>query len=249
MLAAALAALGLLALAPPPMAQAAQSGWGQFTFTGTSRSYTGTLTQQAAGFPRATLASNSIGGGVGVQSGASTWLSTATDVGAKYGSSRNQGYLNLRPYNQNGAPPSVTTYTFERPTPSAGWTFVLGDVDADQVTITATGPGGVTVDPADLGFRSVFNYCTPGVCTANTDVPSWNPATGVLQGRPSSPTVARDQVPGPAQGRARPVRWPAPGVRRCSSVSVAWPLCSRVCWPLPCGAAGAPTPETAPPSG
>ena len=177
-----MAVVGLLTLAPP-MAQAAQSGWGQFEFTGTSQNYTGTLTQQAAGFPVATLTSNSVGGSsVGVQSGTSTWLSTATDVGAKYGSSEGQGYLNLRPNSQNGAPPSVTTYTFERPTPTSGWTFVLGDVDADQVTITATGPGGRTVAPADLGFRSAFNYCTPGVCTANTDVPSWDPDTGILRG-------------------------------------------------------------------
>ena len=176
-----LAALGLLTLAAP-VAQAAQSGWGQFVLAGTSRNYTGTMTQQAEGFPVATVTSNSVGGGVGVQSGATTWLSTATDVGAKYGSSRDRGYLNLRPYNQNGAPPSVTTYTFERPTPTAGWTFVLGDVDADQVTVTATGPGGRTVAPSELGFRSVFNYCTPGVCNANTDLPSWDETTGILLG-------------------------------------------------------------------
>ncbi len=76
----------------------------------------------------------------------------------------------------------MTTYQFDRPTPSSGWTFVLGDVDADQVTITATGVGGVEVPPSDLGFRSVFNYCTPGVCSASSDVPSWNGTTGVLTG-------------------------------------------------------------------
>lgn len=178
-----LAAVGLLTLTSPA-AQADPAGWGQFgELAGGSRAYTSTLTQQANGFPAATIASNSVGGtSDGVQSGASTYLSAATAVGAKYGSSQGQGYLNLRPNSQNGAPPSVTTYTFERPTPTSGWTFVLGDVDADQVTVSATGPGGVIVDPADLGFRSVFNYCTPGVCTANTDVPSWNPATGVLLG-------------------------------------------------------------------
>ncbi len=182
-LVAVLAALGLGMVAPPP-AQAAQSGWGRFSeLAGTSRNYTSTLTQQAAGFPVATLTSNSVGGSnVGVQSGDSTYLSTGTAVGATYGSSLGQGYLNLRPNSQNGAPPSVTTYTFDRPTPTAGWTFVLGDVDADQVTITATGPGGRTVPPADLGFRSVFNYCTPGVCPANADLPSWDGATGVLRG-------------------------------------------------------------------
>ena len=81
----------------------------------------------------------------------------------------------------------MTTYTFERPTPTSGWTFVLGDVDADQVTITATGPGGRTVAPSELGFRSVFNYCTPPVCTANTDVPSWDPRPpGSLRGNAAS---------------------------------------------------------------
>ncbi len=177
-----LAAAGLLTLAPPS-AQADPAGWGQFAITQpSSRNYAGTMNQQADGFPAATFVSNSVGGGVGVQSGTSTWLSAATEVGAKYGSSKNQGYLNLRPYNQNGAPPSVTTYTFDRPTPTSGWTFVLGDVDADQVTISATGPDGRSVAPSDLGFRSVFNYCTSGVCPASTDVPSWDPSTGVLLG-------------------------------------------------------------------
>ena len=125
------------------------------------------MTQQPTGFPAATYVSNSAGGAsVGRQNGTNTYLSATTPVGAKYGSSKDRPYLNLRPYSQNGAPASVTTYQFDRPTPSSGWTFVLGDVDADQVTITATGVGGVEVSPSDLGFRSVFNYCTPGVCTS-----------------------------------------------------------------------------------
>ena len=68
-LAAVLAAIGLLTVAAP-MAQAAQSGWGQFVLTGTTRNYAGTMTQQAEGFPVATVTSNSVGGGAGVQSGA-----------------------------------------------------------------------------------------------------------------------------------------------------------------------------------
>ncbi|HVK36606.1 MAG TPA: carboxypeptidase regulatory-like domain-containing protein [Microlunatus sp.] len=183
-LVAVLAALGWVTVAPPS-AHAAPAGWGRFVITDptASRNYVGTMTQQVEGFPAATFRSNSVGGSsVGVQSGTSTYLSAATPVGAKYGSSEGQGYLNLRPNSQNGAPPSVTTYTFERPTPTSGWTFVLGDVDADQVTITATGPGGRTVALSELGFRSVFNYCTPPVCTANTDVPTWDETTGVLRG-------------------------------------------------------------------
>lgn len=173
-------ALGLMGAVP---AQAAPAGWGQFTFTGASRAWTGTLTQQASGFPVAQLTSTSVGGSsVGIQSGTSTYLSPLTAVGARYGSSQGQGYLNLRPNSQNGPPPSVTTYTFDRPTPTSGWTFVLGDIDADQVTITGTDATGRPVSPAAFGFRDVFNYCVPGVCTPNADVPSWDPATGVLKG-------------------------------------------------------------------
>ena len=54
---------------------------------------------------------------------------------------------------------------------------MLGDIDADQVTITATAADGQAVEPADLGFPSVFNYASAG-----GDVPTWLPATGVLRG-------------------------------------------------------------------
>ena len=39
----------------------------------------------------ATYTTDSRGGSVGVVSGASAWLAASTDVGAKYGSSRDQG--------------------------------------------------------------------------------------------------------------------------------------------------------------
>ena len=178
-----LLAVGLVAVAVTP-AQAAQAGWADFTFTGTSRAFSGTMQQPAAGFPAATYTSDSVGGAVGVQSGASAFLPPQTPVAAKYGSSQGQEYLNLRPNNQSGPPPSVTTYTFDRPTPDSGWTFVLGDIDADRVQISATGIGGQAVTGAQLGFQSTFNYCAPGVTpkpacpppnNSGTDLPTWDP--------------------------------------------------------------------------
>ncbi|SDV01974.1 Cna protein B-type domain-containing protein [Microlunatus sagamiharensis] len=181
--------LGLV-VAPAPGASAASAGWADVTFDGSANDWSGTLRQRATGFPAATITSDSAGGSaVGRQSGSSTYLSTSTPVGDVYGSSKGRPYLNLRPYTANGSGvpgTSTTTYAFDAPTPAGGWTFVLGDVDADAVTVSATGPGGVPVDPADLGFRSVFNYCGSGTCTANDDVPSWDEAEATLTGNASA---------------------------------------------------------------
>ena len=182
------ALLGLLAclLVPASTASAASAGWADLSFEGSANGWTGTLRQRAAGFPAATITSDSAGGSaVGRQSGASTFLPASSDVGGRYGSSRGRPYLNLRPYTANGSGvpgSSTTTYAFAAPTPASGWTFVLGDVDADQVTVTATGPDGTPVDPADLGFASTFNYCGAGGCAASDDVPTWDPQRGTLTG-------------------------------------------------------------------
>ena len=94
-----------------------------------------------------------------MQTGTNTWLPAGSPPGAVFGSSQNAGYLNLRPAADNAAGASVTTYTFAAPTPATGWGFVLGDIDADQVTVTATAPDGSQVAASSLGFAGVFNYC------------------------------------------------------------------------------------------
>ena len=160
--------LGVMLSAVAP-AHAARDGWADLRFSGEPNRYFGTMTQQPTGFPRAHFVSDSAAGSVGRQSGASTFLPASSAVGQLYGSSRNRPYLNLRPNTQNGSGVpgiSTTTYTFERPTPATGWTFVLGDIDADQVTITGTDRDRRAVDPSDFGFRSAFNYSR-----RNGDVP------------------------------------------------------------------------------
>ncbi|MCU1407127.1 MAG: putative collagen-binding protein, partial [Glaciihabitans sp.] len=77
---------------------------------------------------------------------------------------------------------------FDSPTPSSGWTFVLGDIDADMLRISAVTATGAPATATDLGFRSGFNYCAPGTtgkpsCTGDPlDVPSWDPSTLTLTG-------------------------------------------------------------------
>jgi len=145
----------------------------------------------APGFPGADVASDSRSGSVGVQSGASVWLGPNTPVGQVFGSSQDRPYLNLRPKADNATAPSRTTYTFDSPTPPAGWAFVLGDIDADAVAVSAKDATGGDVSVAQLGFAGAFNLCDtsprPGGCSASVgDVPTWNPGTRTLTGNPTA---------------------------------------------------------------
>jgi hypothetical protein len=161
------------------------TGWATWTpITGTSNHYATTMQLPASGFPKATVASDSRGN-VTLPSGASTFLggatdSVPTDVGIKYGSSRNHAYITLRPKADNATSPSTTTYTFATPTPETGWAFVLGDIDADQVRISAKDANGVTLTPVQIDQwklgHNVFNYA------GGTDLPTWNAATSTLVG-------------------------------------------------------------------
>ena len=177
--------LPLALLVAAPVGAVTTAGWAAWDpLAGSGGSFTTTVRLPAGGFPAATVTSDSRSGQVGVQSGASSWLGATTPVGATYGSSQGQPYLNLRPRADSPSAPSTTTYTFERPTPAGGWTFVLGDIDADQVTVSARGLAGRLLTGAELGYRGSFNYCavTPGPACTGTDVPTWDPATGVLVG-------------------------------------------------------------------
>lgn len=184
-----LALVAAVAVVASPASAATTTQWAVWQpLTGTSGAFATSVQITPDPTMTAIVTSTSRAGQVGVISGASTWLSEGTPVGAKYGSSRDQPYLNLRPQADTPTGSSITTYSFQDPTPTAGWTFVLGDIDADSVRIQATGPGGQALTAEQLGFRGGFNYCAPGVvgkpsCTgAADDVPTWDPAALTLTG-------------------------------------------------------------------
>ncbi|MEN0102132.1 MAG: carboxypeptidase regulatory-like domain-containing protein [Curtobacterium sp.] len=171
--------------------------WGDFTVSGTGKDYHGTMTMP--GFPETTFKSNA--SQATVVSGASTWQSAATGPGQLYGSSKGHTYINQRPNANNAGSPSVTTYTFDGSTPVGSWSFVLGDIDADQATISATVAGGGTVTPAELGYQGSYNSCSvssPGgwSCTPDPDgstgqdKPTWNETTGTLTGNAAANDTA-----------------------------------------------------------
>lgn len=172
-----------------PASAVTTTGWADWApLDGGPGSWSTSVAPLAGGFPGAQMSSDSRGGGVAVVSGATSWLSAGTPVGQRYGSSRDEQYLNLRPRVDSSTGASTTTYTFDRPTPASGWTFVLGDIDADQVQVSATGADGRLLTATELGYQGGFNYCAPGLagkpsCTGvTTDVPSWDATTRTLTG-------------------------------------------------------------------
>ena len=163
--------------------------WGDFT--GSANNYSTSFQVPITGFPAASVTSDSRAGSVGIQSGATTWFGDNTPIGLKYGSSRNQPYLALRPRVDNPTGGSTTTFVFDSPTPPTGWMFALSDIDADQATVTATDADGAPVSEDDLNFVSGFNFCDttprPGACSTSIgDVPTWDPGTQTLVGNASA---------------------------------------------------------------
>lgn len=178
--------MSLVALAVPATA-ATTAGWASWdALGGSAGDYTTTMQLPAGGFPAASVTTDSRSGQVGVQTGASTWLSAATPPGEIFGSSRDLPYLNLRPAADNPGAPSTTTYTFDRPAPPGSWAFVLGDIDADRAIVTARGPDGELLTATEMGWQGGFNYCTPTgspSCSGDEDdVATWDPGTGELIG-------------------------------------------------------------------
>ena len=176
----------LLPLAAGPATAAGAGGAGAYGQWTISTDGSGSLTVPAAGFPRATVATTSTGLTRAVGAGTSAYLNTGTAFGMAYGSSQAKQYLLLA--TATGRTPSVTTLTFAAPTP-VGWGFALGDVDADQVQVSATTVGGGRATTAELGWEGSFNYCNttsprPSTCmgAVSTDLPVWDPTTDTLVG-------------------------------------------------------------------
>ncbi|NUR70132.1 MAG: hypothetical protein HOU81_04880 [Hamadaea sp.] len=177
--------IALAVLALPEAAYAAANGeYADWTRTGGTGAWQATGTP-AAGFPVADVTSNA--SSVTVPSGASTFLGPQTPPGQVYGSSQGQTYLNVS--TAKGFDTSTTTMTFDAATPAKNWAFVIGDLDADSLTITGTDANGDPISPADLGFEGTFNYCAyspkPSGCTGPgpfTDVPTWSADTATLVG-------------------------------------------------------------------
>jgi len=140
--------------------------YGEFAGDARSVAFAGTA------FPIASISTS----GNSLSVARSATLTGSTPFGARYGTSSGKTYLSVN-LNLGTSEPATTTLTFASPTPTSGWSFALGDVDAESVTIAATGENGGAIDVASWYVGS-FNYQSGG-----TDQPTWT--TNVLSGRGS----------------------------------------------------------------
>ena len=176
-----LAAVLLTGLPAPAGAAGGTGTWGQWSVTRP----TGSLNLNVGGFtsPSANFTTNA--NGLSAVSGATTWLNDGTLPGNEYGTSRGAGYLTMG--TAPGGADSVTTFTFNTATPLNGWSFALGDIDADAVTITAADTSGNSLSVVNWAVTP-FNYCNltsprPTSCAGvSTDLPTWNSGTATLTG-------------------------------------------------------------------
>lgn len=83
---------------------------------------------------------------------------------------------------------ATVVVTFAAPVPAGLLGFAVGDVDVDQVVVSATQPGGAALSGEQLAGQA-FNLCDsttqPESCegaTAPFPVPTWDPATGTVLG-------------------------------------------------------------------
>ena len=152
---------------------------------GTAAPFTTTMQLPGLGHPVAEVTTNAYAATVPVVRAAG-W-GPATPPGERFGSGLSRSYLSLRPAANNAGSPSRTTYTFDA-APPTGWGFVVGDIDADQVTVSGTRADGSAATTAQLGFEGVFNACAttprPADCTGAvlTDVPTWDADTATVRG-------------------------------------------------------------------
>lgn len=162
-----------------PAVGASVAEYADWTVSGDS----GSLTVPGGGLPDASFTSNSTI--IRNPSGKSAFLGNQTPFGQEFGSSQGHNYLSFA--TASGKKPSTTKINFDFPT-AGTWGFALGDIDADEATITAKAEDGTTLTAAELGWQGAFNYCQntpkPSACTRPpfTDMPTWDPATRTLRG-------------------------------------------------------------------
>lgn len=104
--------------------------------------------------------------------------------GSVFGASTGREYLFVRTDRAQGAV-ATATYEFARPLPPGAWGFTLGDIDVDEVDITARSSDGSLLSGAEIA-GSVGNARVPYNFEgrSSSTLPTWTPggAGGTLAG-------------------------------------------------------------------
>lgn len=164
-----LALLATGAFVLPSLSQAA-SGTGVYGTWSLTDNTGGTITFPGTIFPGVTVTSTN----ESLQLATSATLNASTPFGLAYGPSNGKQYLSAAL--AAGKPSGTVTLTFDTPPTPGTYGFALGDIDAENIKITATDAAGRALSVAEW-LGTTFNYAPNG-----TDLPNWDAATGVLTG-------------------------------------------------------------------
>lgn len=175
-LVAALALISGLLIAPVVQAANPVGSWATWTFASSTSGRV--VVNPDPAWPTATVTTDGSGTASSTQ-----FLNQSTPIGQVYGSSEGKTYAGITTSGSGAT--STTTLTFSSPTPDSSWAFVLGDVDVENVTVSATDASG---DPIAAGvvngwFAGSFSYCTdstPRPCVPTdppAPLPTWTAPT------------------------------------------------------------------------
>ncbi len=132
----------------------------------------GTVDFTGSLFPQAQLTSS----GQNLSTSTSQVLKDTTPFGMSYGASTGRNYLSVGL--QGGVARANVTLTFDEPPVPGTYGLVMGDVDAENVILSATDASGQAVDVSEWNGTE-FNYA------GGTDLPRWDAATGTITGNGS----------------------------------------------------------------
>lgn len=167
-----LVAVGLVV--PPALAAGGSGTYATWTGAGSP-----TASFPDVSFPGASTAPS---GSASITIATSDTLTGSTPFGQRFGTSRNKQYLSISGTNASNG---QVVLTFTSPAPAGRWAFTLGDVDVEDVTISATAADGTALTEPQLGWQGAFNYAS-----GQTDVPTWNAGTRTLDGNGPGTTGA-----------------------------------------------------------
>lgn len=172
-----------------------------------AQNHSGTISFPNALLPGATYTSNKSaddGQSTRVVTGTASdgdWLTAETPFGAVFGPSGPSTTIQYFRQRVSTSTVATTTYTFNNPFPANRLGFAIGDIDVDNMTITATDENGDPVPGSKL-VGGTFNFCNvtvdiPTNCTAGPyPVPFWNPGPNGGTITPNPPAPGIDETTG-----------------------------------------------------
>ena len=198
------AALALLPASALAASSTAYAKWSLKSASPTARVHTGMIRFGLSGIPNAAFSVTKVKADTETverltANSGGDWLTGATQFGAVFGPSgpsSTKQYIEVGEDSLGGTNRTTTRITFKSEVPAGLLGIAIGDLDVDQMVVTAKTASGAVLSGNQLrglAARVPFNFCNvkvskPTNCGSDTDVPKWLPGRhgGTIKGLDSS---------------------------------------------------------------